>query len=75
VAFGSSTGLTGAFALALLTALAVIAGTVRRRLDRRRLRAVLVGRLATLSRDSARPGGPANVATLGVPAPAERGHA
>jgi hypothetical protein len=53
-AFGGGMG-PGLFLLALLTALAVTTGTVRRRLERRRLRAVIVDRLATL-----RPGrGPA----------------
>ena len=70
-AAGAGFGPSGLFLLALVTALAVTAGTVRRRLDRRRLRAVLVERLATL--------GPRRLAadgvTLGGPVPAERGHA
>ena len=52
----------GLFLLALVTALAVIAGTVRRRLQRRRLRAVLVDRLAAL-----RPAGRPTIASA-VPA-------
>ncbi|MEZ0283980.1 MAG: hypothetical protein ACAH79_01945, partial [Thermoleophilia bacterium] len=71
VAFGGGMGPTGLFLLALVTALAVTAGTVRRRLERRRLRAVLVGRLATLMPRAAA----AKAPTLGAAPPAERGHA
>jgi hypothetical protein len=71
VAFGRGMGPTGLFLLALVTAVAVTAGTVRRRLERRRLRAVLVGRLATLMPRAAA----ANGAALGPTVPAERGHA
>lgn len=71
IAFGGGLGLAGLFTLALLTALAVTAGTLRRRLERRRIRAVLIERLATLGPRSPGPGG----ATLGAAGPAERGHA
>ncbi|HJP87532.1 MAG TPA: lamin tail domain-containing protein [Candidatus Limnocylindrales bacterium] len=47
IAFGGGMG-PGLFLLALLTALGVATGTVRRRFQRRRLRAVVVDRLATL---------------------------
>ncbi|HET7181510.1 MAG TPA: OB-fold nucleic acid binding domain-containing protein [Candidatus Limnocylindrales bacterium] len=71
VAIGGGMGGAGLFVLALVTALAVTAATLRRRLERRRLRAVIVGRLATL-RPARRA---ASAATLGATVPAERGHA
>lgn len=70
-AFNGGMGLAGLFTVALVTTLAVTAGTLRRRLERRRIRAVLVERLATLGPRSAAPEG----ATLGTTGPAERGHA
>jgi hypothetical protein len=70
-ASGGRMGPTGLFLLALLTAVAVTATTLRRRLERRRIRAVLVDRLTTLR---PRPAA-AHAATFGAGGPAERGHA
>lgn len=75
VAFGGGFGPVGLFLLALLTALAVTAATLRRRVERHRLRAVLVDRLATLRPRSGATAAAATAATLGGPVPAERGHA
>lgn len=71
IAFGGGMGPAGLFILALVTTLAVTAGTLRRRLERRRIRATLVKRLATLGPRSATPA----AATLANAGPAERGHA